>query len=788
MADSSSRNNSLRIPRLRGSANSSRNPSIRRSSAFTEETRLPSGAFPSLRSTDSRYSLNEQFAATRQEYEFGDDDASSIYERMTVASDAGEANGEKSLGFDDFVIPEEDFGSLEDDDPSDAPRLNHYELLCLPRDAGLSQNQIRQAYYRLLLLLYPDSYPDYLQPIARRHFYRVQEAFETLIDPYRRAAYDEALSSEGEQHPEIPEAYEDTYEQTLSACVSNALSSEPEMRLGGARPLTFGNETPAWTTKPALGFTLGHTVQIGIPALEKFLQRSIGQASCATAGQVGEAEASSRLKLGTPTLSVTGALHGLFEGSFPGPKVLLGGRSAARTSSGHPAGLSPDKLSRRSSGEATRESDRAQAVQDAQRQHPQGDIVPAAIPGGILNVRLTQPITLPGSTEPTFVDVVVENPALGGRCPVPRVSLGVQHKLPHGTVFVRGDSGQWLCSSDRTRTLSELPAGTSRSLWSGVLPFTSAPSAEFGFTTEATRAIEPLARTRGLQSPTGQTAPPISSGTWTASATTTGTATAGYLRYTRHFAPRHAQRSVHKRASRVEVELCAGTWQGSYLALRNLLPVGRLSAAGLELGVSQHSLHLSVHWARLNQRISLPVLLCPRIFSSPSLIFWAGVLPMAGLAAVDLLRQYWRGSRSRRPGPPAQSPTSQASVVRSRAEADRLVTLLSGPVDARQKRLAASGDLVILNAKFGIRDDAGSWAAEEVADVTVALAALVGCDGRLVIPRGVCKGHLLGFWDPAPDREKVLFVRYTWRGKEDVAEVQGEEQLCLPAVVEAVAS
>lgn len=139
---------------------------------------------------------------------------------------------------------------------------------------------------------------------------------------------------------------------------------------------------------------------------------------------------------------------------------------------------------------------------------------------------------------------------------------------------------------------------------------------------------------------------------------------------------------------------------------------------------------------------------------------------------------------------------------------------------------------MILSAKFGVRGAVG----EEVADVTVALAALIGDDsvkidedddddgeweekegigkkgegdgegedededggggngggvgkggrgqgghgGRLVIPAGVRKGRLLGFWDPAPGRRKMLCVGYLWRGREEVVEVVGREELRLP--------
>jgi DnaJ family protein C protein 11 len=69
--------------------------------------------------------------------------------------------------------------------------------------------------------------------------------------------------------------------------------------------------------------------------------------------------------------------------------------------------------------------------------------------------------------------------------------------------------------------------------------------------------------------------------------------------------------------------------------------------------------------------------------------------------------------------------------------------------------------------------------------VTIAVAALVGDHdeddgGRLVIPAGLRKSRLLGFWDPAPGRTKVLRVRYLWRGEEREVEVCGREELRLP--------
>lgn len=92
--------------------------------------------------------------------------------------------------------------------------------------------------------------------------------------------------------------------------------------------------------------------------------------------------------------------------------------------------------------------------------------------------------------------------------------------------------------------------------------------------------------------------------------------------------------------------------------------------------------------------------------------------------------------------------------------------------------LAAGGTAAAAAAAFHLGP---SWASpEEVADVSVALAALVSDDGRLYIPEGLRKSRLLGFWDPRPRRTKCLFVRYMIRGQEKVKEVHGRDELRLP--------
>ncbi len=65
---------------------------------------------------------------------------------------------------------------------------NYYEMLGVPRDA--SPQEIKQAYLALVKRYHPDVNP---APNAHELFVRIQEAYQVLSDPEKRAAYDESL-------------------------------------------------------------------------------------------------------------------------------------------------------------------------------------------------------------------------------------------------------------------------------------------------------------------------------------------------------------------------------------------------------------------------------------------------------------------------------------------------------------------------------------------------------------------------------------------------------------------
>lgn len=79
----------------------------------------------------------------------------------------------------------------QDELSSPPEELDYYAILNLPRSPAPTEAQIRSAYRTLTLSFHPDKQPAELADSARRHFDRIQEAYDTLVDPKKRAVYDE---------------------------------------------------------------------------------------------------------------------------------------------------------------------------------------------------------------------------------------------------------------------------------------------------------------------------------------------------------------------------------------------------------------------------------------------------------------------------------------------------------------------------------------------------------------------------------------------------------------------
>ncbi|KAL0935123.1 DnaJ domain-containing protein [Colletotrichum truncatum] len=776
MGDSPSRPGSIRVLRTRGGG-TSRNSSARSSAAWDDYSYLHPvnyGGNHSLRSTGSRFSLSDQFAATRREYEFGDDDASSIIERMTNASEM-DGGDDSTIALSDFAL--QDVDGVEGD---------YYDLMCLPKDPSLTPEQVRKAYHRLLLFLHKDGLPENLHAVAQPWFDSVQRGFETLIDPHRRALYDASQLRDLTHTPVFPvdEDYRYAYDLSLKdqlrqrAADVVQTSSDLGIRFDASR---MASQSSAVTP---LDFTLSHSVTVGLPGLGRLVERSIRPSQRIPSAskrvpsiavnegliEVDQAR-ESLVYFPPPQITLTGSVYGIVEEIYRIPLPLLADRyqpllpltiprkRIIQLAEQRPCPLISLKV-RQDIIHRTAEDRVAKTSIEVESE---------VLPESSLTARVSHPIHVANSPNP----IVLEGSLRSGRQWLresPRVGLGIHRWLGAGTAYAFADSGDWSVWPGETIKFLTDFSQVSKSQLLTEFPMKTSASFEVGYTTSPERV--PSAGHE--DSPRGECGirgldyeNSISNdGSWTVSASLTADTIAGYLRYGRDLP------LPGTKPTRLEVELCSNTLLDRYVAVRNLWNIGRFSKLGLEFGVSLHSLHLSVYWSRLSQRLSVPVLLSPRAEYSPSVFFYASVVPLLAFAAKHFF------AKPKRAAP--KDVDLHAYVARKRAAADEIAAILAGPVEARQRVERQRGGLVILSAKFGVKEGV-DWAAEEVADVTLAVAALVD-DGKLRIPAGVRKGSLLGFWDPAPLRRKALHVRYLWRGKEGIVEAMGRDELVLPPV------
>ncbi|KAK0656567.1 hypothetical protein B0T16DRAFT_319534 [Cercophora newfieldiana] len=722
----------------------------------------------------SRFSLRDQFAATRREYEFGFDDSS------TVASEAIWGD------HDDPVMVSHETASA-------AVYRNYYELLCLPRDPSLPADEVQRQFQRLVHVLSVDNQPTRLQSPAGFNLGLAQAAFETLIDPCRRVGYDLSVDSECDSDEAEfavegqlngPDAFEKALRDQFLLLAQGGIRSTTDLGLRLEAGLANTRHTRHGLSM--LDFSLRQSATAKAPALQKPLEKT-----ALFLLNTADRKPNKHLRFPEPTVTVTGAAHGLLDDPFRLAPVLLD-RYQPPGPSVHGRRRLEQLLSSRFlpvlnitvRQEVLWRDPHAQPglIKPPQRPLPDSVIEQELelLPHPSATLRLGHSIDIQDE-EPVHVELSLHK-SVGHRIPLPpSLGLALSQKRSRGTAFVVLDAGDWrIFPSKECRNLSKFSKLTG-GLPQLTDPFRHAPTIEAGYSFGTPRmgvlSEQPFTAPaeRGVRGMDRDLEDTTRTGPWTVSVGAASGIAATYLRYAMDLFP--ARKKINVRA---EVELGSSTQRDFFLAFRALKRIGRFSKAGLELGLSPSNIHLSLYWSRLGQRISLPFMVSRRSSLSTKFLFWATVVPYAAFAAVELL--YWRLRVNHAKSEIAAAKDAskvkedlQRYIARRRAEADELTVVLATGVEARQNKERQSGGLVILSAKYGAKDAPP----DEIADVTIAVAALVD-GGKLVIPEGMRKSRLLGFWDPAPMSTKVLRVRYAWEGREGIVEVGGREELRLP--------
>lgn len=136
--------------------------------------------------------------------------------------------------------------------------VDYYALLGLRRTPAPSDAEIRSAYRNLTLSFHPDKQPAERREAAERHFARIQEAYETLLDPKKRIVYDllgaegvrrewgtgGAMGRGGEAERQVgvraqtPEEFREWFMETMKRRERKVLNSLVQSRVGFLPPLS----------------------------------------------------------------------------------------------------------------------------------------------------------------------------------------------------------------------------------------------------------------------------------------------------------------------------------------------------------------------------------------------------------------------------------------------------------------------------------------------------------------------------------------------------------------------
>ncbi|KAK8101318.1 uncharacterized protein PG998_007269 [Apiospora kogelbergensis] len=793
----------------------------------------------------SRFSLTDQFAATRQEFEFGfDDGASSIWDRQSDVASVYQQQQQ--------LLPPQEQQAAVDQVPTALRGVwqarTFYELLCLAPDAPM--DEVRRAYYRAFHLLHPDVHPAKARQVAQVYWALIQVAFETLSDPQRRLIYERDCLGAPDDDSDLP-LFVSAY-QILEATANRPRldldrsmgTFDLAMRIDAEdmfRCLRAGSEPSLSMLKP-VDFLTSHSFSVAVPGLGNTLDMMFllytphhlldGDPRIVLNGEELEKDSDDGededhpIRFDRPdppavqnrptTVTVTSSIYGFMQDLADVPTAALIDRYQPCL----PGYIPRDHTARLRDGQVQplvtlTLQHSLPPTRPGQSSRPIIELESDIIPLPAVGLRVTHCVALPMDPKQSIIQVATKAPIWQGR--FPRLSALVQRPTAGGFLQFRVESGDWIAKPDKMCYAFAQFSEVNRRFLSMVLPVALPPRVDLSYTTQcATRStslLDPrtsqtVGRKKENASKLGDVSLTVSANAepgCLGSSAMLSTSLGALLSWPRRLLgklmiktddessppPKENEKTSFGRRIRMEAGVSWTTIWASVLTLRCLRTTGRFSAFGFEIGLSAHNLHFSLCWSRLGgQTIRLPFLVCPAsvaLLRARVALFWSAVVPFATLTAWELLRQHNRATAAK-----AREARRVATVQQRQAEADEVTFLLADNVQKRQtaEQNTRGGGLVILSAKYGVKVAAppgkksrhsNAWGSEEVADTTVAVASLVS-DGRLHIPAGLEKSNLLGFWDPAPAVEKVLHVRYSYQGEEGVVEVSGDEGLVLPPV------
>ncbi|EAS31026.3 DnaJ domain-containing protein [Coccidioides immitis RS] len=247
------------------------------------------------------------------------------------------------------------------------------------------------------------------------------------------------------------------------------------------------------------------------------------------------------------------------------------------------------------------------------------------------------------------------------------------------------------------------------------------------------------------------------------------------------------KRTTTSRAVRLEVTTTVDVDLSFGWMVSGSRQVSNFTRMGLGVGVQGgKGLVCSLTWYRLGQSIKIPIALCPLEHLDGDVSVLAVMIPWIAYSIVEFGFLRPRNRRRQKLALARERKRLKALVSKRKAESIQAINLMREQVQRRQAREADRNGLVILEAQYGYvsahsgrRRNSSADDFYKLIDVTIPVAALVD-QGQLAIPSQVIKSKILGFYDPAPLLPKVLKIRYLFAGEEHAVEVNDTESVTIP--------
>ncbi|CAH1775530.1 unnamed protein product [Owenia fusiformis] len=238
-------------------------------------------------------------------------------------------------------------------------------------------------------------------------------------------------------------------------------------------------------------------------------------------------------------------------------------------------------------------------------------------------------------------------------------------------------------------------------------------------------------------------------------------------------------RRFQEEEAKLRLSLKAGTF-GALLEYGVEKKISQFSILGATIIVgSPVGVTLKIKLNRGNQVYLFPIHLSEQII--PSALFYGSVIPVLTYFAVKqlLVKPFLKEQKDKELK--EQKQENRERLQKKKEEAREAILLMKNKIESIKQAEKLLG-LIILAAKYGkiyTSEESRHLNEECCIDVTDPLYVLID-NHKLIVPGGVSKSGLEGFFDPCYGEEKQLYVKYMFREQIHEVIVGDKEKLRIP--------